>query len=159
MCVHLLLLCVARSLWWWPLTRWLQEGPLSGERKSSVHLLLLLSSWPLASCRTPTAYGIFRFKPDSNSISSSVMPDTLQVSPAGNMATVVVVSLDKMYVYVSRNFGQTWDRFNSPTTNFDPSKELYLSTFNPLNMVIRSRAGEVRGQGVWCACVDNAFPV
>ena len=68
------------------------------------------------------------------------------MSPAGTMETVIVVSRDKRFVYVSRNYGKTWDRFKSPTLNFDPTKEIYLSSFSPMNMVIRSNAGEVRGQ-------------
>lgn len=142
----MVLLCVARSLWLLLLTSRPRDGPLYGGRKYSSSLPSICLH-DLCICRMPTSYGIFKFKQDQYSISSTVMPDTLQVSPAGDMATVVVVSLDKMFVYVSRNFGQSWDRFKSPTSNFDPTKDLYLSNFSPLNMVILSNMGEVRGLG------------
>ncbi len=84
-----------------------------------------------------------KFEADHDAISIPVMPDSLQVSPAGERATVVVVSLNRHYVFVSRDYGNHFDRFNTPTTNFDPTDELYLSNFNPQHMVIRSKSGEV----------------
>ena len=75
------------------------------------------------------------------------MADSLQVSPAGNRAIVVVVSLNKRYIHVSKDYAKTWNRYNSPTSRFDSSSELYLSGFNPQHMVIRGEMGEVSGQG------------
>lgn len=72
-----------------------------------------------------------------------MVADSLQVSPAGNRATVVVVSLNLFYIFVSRDFGQTWDKYSSPTVDFNPTEELYLSRTNPQHMVIRSQLGEV----------------
>ena len=94
-------------------------------------------------CRTYKSIGIFTFKQDETSIQVPVMPDTLQVSPAGDRTTVVVVSLNRRYLFVSRDFGRTWNRYKTPTQNFNPTDELYLSGRNPQHMVIRSRSGEV----------------
>ncbi len=87
--------------------------------------------------------GIFTFKSDIKSMSEPVMADTLQVSPAGNRATVLVVSLNRRFLYVSRDYGQNWDKYNSPTVNFDPVEELYMSDFDPRQIVIRSNFEEV----------------
>lgn len=84
-----------------------------------------------------------KFEADHAAISMPVMPDSLQVSPAGDRATVVVVSLNRRYVFVSRDYGYHFDRYDTPTTNFNPTDELYLSNFNPRHMVIRSQSGEV----------------
>ena len=89
--------------------------------------------------------GIMKFEADHDAITMPVMPDSLQVSPAGNRATVVVVSLNRRYLFVSRDYGNHFDQYDTPTPNFDPSNELYLSNFNPRHMVIRSRSGEVSG--------------
>lgn len=83
------------------------------------------------------------FQGDHDAIKVPVMPDSLQVSPAGQRATVVVVSLNKRFIYVSRDYGKTFDQYDTPTVNFEPSDELYLSAFNPQHMVIRSQSGEV----------------
>lgn len=87
--------------------------------------------------------GIMKFESDSDTISVPVFADSLQVSPAGQRATVVVVSLNRQFLYVSRDYAKTFDQCNSPTVNFDPTEELYLSNFNPQHMVIRSQSGEV----------------
>lgn len=88
--------------------------------------------------------GVFRFKQDSSSISSTVYPDSLQVSPVGDHSLVVVVSYDRRYLYVSRDFGRTWTRYETPTTVFDPTEELHLSNANPLHMVLLSQDHKVR---------------
>lgn len=82
--------------------------------------------------------GVFRFKQDSSSISSTVYPDSLQVSPVGSRSLVVVVSYDKRHLFVSRDYGRTWTRYETPTANFDPTEELHLSNMNPQHMVILS---------------------
>ena len=87
--------------------------------------------------------GIFRFNQDSTSIATTVYPDSLQVSPVGDRSLVVVVSYDKQYLYVSRDYGQTWGRSNTPSSMFDPVEELHLSNTNPLHMVILTQDGLV----------------
>ena len=87
--------------------------------------------------------GVFRFKQDSSSITSTVYPDSLQVSPVGAKSLVVAVSYDKRYLFVSRDFGRTWTRYETPTSNFDPVEELHLSNANPQHMVILSGGGQV----------------
>ena len=87
--------------------------------------------------------GIMKFESDSKAIGVPVFADSLQVSPAGNRATVVVVSLNRRYLYVSRDYAHTFDQYKTPTVNFDPTEELYLSSVNPQYMVMRSQAGEV----------------
>lgn len=87
--------------------------------------------------------GVFHFKQDSSSISTTVYPDSLQVSPVGDRSFVVVVSFDKRFLYVSRDFGKTWSRYETPTTRFDPAEELYLSNHNPQHMVIHSVDNQV----------------
>lgn len=104
----------------------------------------------IAFCRTLNAnIGIMKFESDPDAIGMPVMADSLQVSPAGQRATVVVVSLNRQFLYVSRNYAKDFDRYKSPTVNFDPTEELYLSSFNPQHMVVRSRSGEV---SVWQTC-------
>lgn len=84
------------------------------------------------------------------------MADSLQVSPAGNKATIVVISLNKEYIHVSKDYGKIWGRYNTPTNRFDTSSDLYLSNFDPQHMVIRGVMGEVRGVGDRCAWVNDA---
>ena len=91
--------------------------------------------------------GIITFKSDHEAIKIPVMPDSLQVSPAGDRSTVVVVSLNRMFLYVSRDFGKKWNRYNTPVVDFDPTEELYLSSFHPQHMVVRSQGGEVHREG------------
>ena len=91
--------------------------------------------------------GIVTFQADHHAISLPVMPDSLQVSPAGLRATVVVVALNRLFLFVSRDFGKTFDQLKTPTVNFDPTEELYLSALNPQHMVIRSLSGEVSAIG------------
>lgn len=88
--------------------------------------------------------GIMKFEADHDAIGVPVMADSLQVSPAGQRATVVVVSLDRQSVLVSRDYGKNFNQYKAPTVNFDPTEELYLSSSNPRHMVIRSRSGEVK---------------
>ena len=87
--------------------------------------------------------GVFRFKQDSSSIGTTVYPDSLQVSPVTPRSLVVVVSYDRGFLYVSRDYGRTWTRYRTPTMNFDPAEELHLSNSNPLHMVILDRDGMV----------------
>lgn len=122
----------------------------SGGRKSPAVSVSFILHVLIYFCSTPTSYGIFKFKPDASSISGPVMPDSLQVSPAGNKATVVVVSLNKRFIHISRDYGKTWDKHISPTSYFDPTNEFYLSGFNPQHMVIRGSTGEVRGHQQLC---------
>ena len=82
-----------------------------------------------------------------------VMADSLQVSSAGNRATVVVVALNRRFIFVSRDYGKNFDKYKTPTVEFDPTEELYLSGFNPRHMVIRSydgKVGVVASGGVTC---------
>ena len=88
--------------------------------------------------------GIVTFQAKHDAIGLPVMPDSLQVSPAGLRATVVVVALNRLFLFVSRDYGNTFDQYKTPTPNFDPTEELYLSSSNPRHMVVRSLAGEVR---------------
>lgn len=87
--------------------------------------------------------GVFRFKQDSSSIGTTVYPDSLQVSPVTPRSLVVVVSYDKRFLYVSREYGRTWTRYQTPSMNFDPAEEFHLSNSNPLHMVILDRDGMV----------------
>ena len=87
--------------------------------------------------------GVFRFKQDSSSITTTVYPDSLQVSPVGDRSLVVVVSYDKRYLYVSRDYGRTWTRSDTPSSSFDPVEELHLSNTNPLHMVLLTQDGLV----------------
>ncbi len=87
--------------------------------------------------------GVFRFKQDSSSIGTTVYPDSLQVSPVTPRSLVVVVSYDKRFLYVSRDYGRTWTRYQTPATNFDPAEEFHLSNNNPLHMAILDRDGMV----------------
>ena len=87
--------------------------------------------------------GVFRFKQDSSSISTTVYPDSLQVSPVNPRSLVVVVSYDKRYIYVSRDYGATWTKYQTPSANFDPAEELHLSNHNPLHMIILDQEGKV----------------
>lgn len=91
--------------------------------------------------------GIVTFQSSHDAIGMPVMPDSLQVSPAGNRATVVVVALNRRFLFVSRDYGKNFDKYGTPVVDFDPTEELYLSGSNPQHMVIRSRSGEV-GVGV-----------
>ena len=93
-----------------------------------------------------TSIGIVTFAADHNAIKLPVQPDSLQVSPAGNRATVVVVSFNKKFLFVSRDYARHFDQYGTPTVNFDPTEELYLSSYNPQHMVIRSLSGEVRAE-------------
>lgn len=98
----------------------------------------------LYHCRTLNpSLGIMKFESDSDAIGMPVFADSLQVSPAGQRATVVVVSLNRRFLYVSRNYAKNFDQYQTPTVDFDPTEELYLSSFNPQHMVVRSRTGEV----------------
>jgi hypothetical protein len=95
-------------------------------------------------CRSlKSAIGIVTFHDDHKAIAMPVMADSLQVSPAGNRATVVVVALNRRFLFVSRDYGKNFDKYKTPTVNFDPTEELYLSGFNPQHMVVRSMEGEV----------------
>ena len=94
-----------------------------------------------------------KFEADRDAISDPVMPDSLQVSPAGQRATVVVVSLNRRYLFVSRDFGNHFDRYSTPTTDFDPTDDLYLSNLNPRHLVLRSHSGEVGSVTALCALV------
>ena len=87
--------------------------------------------------------GVFRFKQNSSSITTTVYPDSLQVSPVGDRSLVVVVSYNKQYLYVSRDSGRTWRRSDTPSSMFDPVEELHLSNTNPLHMVLLSQDGLV----------------
>ena len=87
--------------------------------------------------------GVFRFKQDSSSIITTVYPDSLQVSPVTPRSLVVVVSYDRGYLYVSRDYGRTWTKYQTPSMNFDPAEELHLSNKNPLHMVLLDRDGMV----------------
>lgn len=87
--------------------------------------------------------GIMKFESNNKAIGVPVFADSLQVSPAGNRATVVVVSLNRRYLYVSRDYAKTFDQYKTPTVDFNPTEELYLSNFNPQHMVVRSQSGEV----------------
>ena len=87
--------------------------------------------------------GVFRFKQDSSSITTTVYPDSLQVSPVTPRSLVVVVSYDRRYLYVSRAYGRTWTKYETPSANFDPAEELHLSNSNPLHMALLDRNGKV----------------
>lgn len=87
--------------------------------------------------------GVFRFKQDSSSIGTTVYPDSLQVSPVTPRSLVVVVSYDRRFLYVSRDYGRTWTKYQTPSMNFDPAEELHLSNSNPLHMVLLDRDGMV----------------
>ena len=46
------------------------------------------------------------------------------------------------------DFGKNkWNRYNTPVVDFDPTEELYLSSFHPQHMVVCSQRGEVHGEG------------
>lgn len=94
--------------------------------------------------------GIVTFQASHDAIELPVMADSLQVSPAGLRATVVVVALDRRFLFVSRDYGNNFDKYKTPVVEFDPTTELYLSGFNPQHMVIRSLSGEVSGCSHTC---------
>ena len=109
----------------------------------SCHVMCCIMCYVVIYRTLKPSIGIFTFKSDAKGISEPVMADTLQVSPAGNRATVLVVSLNRRFLYVSRDYGQNWDKYDTPTVDFDPVEELYMSNYNPRHMVIRSDLKEV----------------
>ncbi len=87
--------------------------------------------------------GIFQFTADTKSIKSTVYPDSLQVSSVEPRDTVIMVSYSHHLIFVSRNYGVTWDQYTTPTTDFDPLDSLYLSKQDPRHLMIKSRGGDV----------------
>lgn len=93
--------------------------------------------------------GLFTFTPVPNAIAKPVAPDTLQVSPADDRRTAVVVSHDRHSVFVSRDTGQTWDEYSTPASEFNPSHDLYLSRHDPRNMALLTEQRELFVTNNW----------
>ena len=93
--------------------------------------------------RIKSSVGLFHFTPDSSLIATTVYPNSLQTSPADDRRTVVVVSMNRQFIFVSRTAGDTWDMYKTPSSDFDPEEELYLSSRDPRHMIVRSNKGTV----------------
>lgn len=86
--------------------------------------------------------GLFQFKKHDDSISETVDPESLKVSPTG-WKTIILVTQDVRYMYVSNDAGHSWSRHDLPDIVFNPFRDIMMSSISPSHMALVSTFGKL----------------
>ena len=123
--------------------------------------------------RSKLKTGLFQFKKHDDSISETVDPESLKVSPTGWKTVtkyftisisinppplpppfspppppppspqIILVTQDVRYMYVSNDAGHSWSRHDLPDIVFNPFRDIMMSSISPSHMALVSTFGKV----------------